>query len=117
MEEGAVVVARGQGPVHFLQPHPGVVGGAGALRCRGEQQAGHGAGNEPRRPNGRPTRHGATRVSGDRFPGGWSLTARPLDAAAAAAAAAPASSSALESRSFRTSFCPRTEEYLLWANT
>src|SRR5450631_355852 len=114
MKEGTVVVARGQGIVHFLQPRSRLVGGCGALRYHCEQQADHCAGGEPRRPDWQPTPHGATRASGGRFPGGRSLTARPV----AAAPAAPVSSaSAPESRSFRTSFCPKTEEYLLWANT
>src|ERR1700722_3289636 len=125
MKEGPVVIARGQGTVHFFQPDTGLVGRDGAQRQRNEQQADHGAGSEPR-PNWQPTtRHGATRASGGRlavspFADGWgmaaSLTGRPPTAAAAAAAPA-SSASAPASRSFKTSFCPRTEEDLLWANT
>jgi hypothetical protein len=47
VKERAVVVARGQGLTHFLQPFARVVGAPRALRQRGQQGAHDGAWNQP----------------------------------------------------------------------
>src|SRR5258706_5869355 len=97
VKERTVVVARGQGVIHFLQPIARVVGTSGTLRQRSQQGADHGAGNQPVGPLAHRPAHGAT--------------------CAAASLAAGCCSSASISKSAITPRRSRPDEYRLWANT
>ena len=64
MKKGAVVIARRQRLVHFLQPLARIIGAARTLRQCRQQSTDHGARNQPIGPTRQRFGHGAVRASG-----------------------------------------------------
>src|ERR1700679_2849973 len=74
VKECAVVVAVGQGLIHFLQPHARVVGALRALWQSSQERAHYGAWNQPVGPAAHESGHGTGTTGGGTCWGGgcWS---------------------------------------------
>src|SRR5579871_303615 len=112
-KERAVVVSRGQGLIHPLQPRARIIRGPRGFRSAERERADHGTGEEPAGENGHGGSHCADRASCGT---GWRSVASCMTAPPPAPALAPGpGSSGAASSSDRTLLWPSAEEYRLCA--